>query len=156
MMSLRCITIPLVEVPHFDENNSVSWKSQMSSYLRQINPHVWWMVDTGLSHALEDCPQTQVQKKCLYLEAHPSNALSSALSAEIKNKVKMEYGWPERANLLWKVLEQMYGSSNRKKSSSRASRNISSSSTLYDQSQEGQSSFQKEETKSVSLCHTPF
>jgi hypothetical protein len=49
------------------------------------------------------------------------------------------------------VLEQMYGSSNSKKSSSSATKNISSSSTLYDQSQEGQSSFQKEEAKSTSL-----
>jgi hypothetical protein len=90
------------------------------------------MVDIGLSHALEDCPQTQTQKKYLYLEAHASNALSSALSAEIKNEVEIEYGWPERANLLWKVLEQMYGSSNSKKSLSSALKNISSSSTLYD------------------------
>jgi hypothetical protein len=109
------------------------------------------MVDVGLSHALEDCPQTQAQKKCLYLEAHAFNSLSSALSAEIKNEVKMEYGWPQWANLLWKVLEQMYGSSNSKKSSSSASDNISSPSTLFYQSQEGQSSYQKEEAKSLSL-----
>jgi hypothetical protein len=63
----------------------------------------------------------------------------------------MEYGWPERANLLWKVLEQMYGLSNSKKSSSSAPKNISSSSTLFDQSQEGQSSSQKGEAKSTSL-----
>jgi DNA-binding protein H-NS len=49
------------------------------------------------------------------------------------------------------VFEQMYGSINSKKSSSSATKNISSSSTLYDQSQEGQSSFQKEEAKSTSL-----
>jgi hypothetical protein len=91
-MSLPCITIPSVEVPHFDENDFVSWKYQLSSYLREINPQVWWMVDICLSHAFEDCPQTQAQKKCLYLEAHASNALSSALSAEIKNKVEMEHG----------------------------------------------------------------
>jgi hypothetical protein len=90
-------------------------------------------------------PLNTSTKKCLYLEAHISNALSSVLSAEIKNKVKMEYGWSERANLLWKVLEQMYDSSNSKKSSSSAMKNISSSSRLYDQSQEGQSSSQKEE-----------
>jgi hypothetical protein len=123
----------------------------MSSYLSEMNPQVWWMVDIGLSHALEDCPQTQAQKKYLYLEAYASNALSSALSIEIKNEIKMEYGWPKRANLLWKVLEQIYGSSNSKKSSSSAMKNILSSSTLYDQSQEGQSSYQKEEAKSTSL-----
>jgi hypothetical protein len=58
------------------------------------------MVDVVLSNALEDCPQTQAQKKCLYLEAHASNALSNALSAEIKNEIEMEYGWLERANLI--------------------------------------------------------
>jgi hypothetical protein len=81
---------------------------------------------------LEDCPQTQAQKKCLYLKVHTSNDLSSALSAEIKNKVEIEYAWPERANPLWKVLEQMYDSNNSKKLSSNAMKNISSLSTLYD------------------------
>jgi hypothetical protein len=40
-----------------------------STYLHEMNSQVWWMVNVGLSHALEDCPQTQAQKKCLYLEA---------------------------------------------------------------------------------------
>jgi hypothetical protein len=59
MMSLPCITVLLVQVPHFDGTNFVSRNSQMSSYLCEMNPIVWWMVDVGLSHALEDCPQTQ-------------------------------------------------------------------------------------------------
>jgi hypothetical protein len=150
MMSLPYITIPSVEVPHFDENDFVSWKYQLSSYLRELNPQVWWMIDIDLSHTLEDCPQTQGQKKCLYLEAHASNALSSALSAEIKDETEMEDGWLERANLLWKVLKQMYGSSNSKRSTSSAPENISSSSTHCDQDQEEQSSIQKE-LNSVSL-----
>jgi hypothetical protein len=49
------------------------------------------------------------------------------------------------------VPEQMYGSSNSKKSPSSAPENILSSSTLFDQSQEGQSISQKEEAKSASL-----
>jgi hypothetical protein len=89
MMPLPCITIPSVEVPHFDENNFVSWKSQMTSYLREVNPQVWWIVDICLSHTLDDCPQIQGQNKCLYLEAHASNALSSVLSAEIKNEIEI-------------------------------------------------------------------
>jgi hypothetical protein len=40
MMLLPCITIPSVEVPHIDGTNFVSWKSQMSSYLCEINPQV--------------------------------------------------------------------------------------------------------------------
>jgi hypothetical protein len=99
---------------------------------------------------LEDCPQTQAQKKCLYLKAHASNALSSALSVEIKDKIKIEFGWSERANLLWKVLEQMYGSSNSKRSSSSVLENVSSSSTHFQDKK--QSSVQKEEkVKSISL-----
>jgi hypothetical protein len=38
--------------------------------------------------------------KCLYLKAHASNALSSALSAKIKDEIEMEYGSLERANIL--------------------------------------------------------
>jgi hypothetical protein len=84
-MSLPCITVLLVEVAHFDGTNFILWKSQMSSYLHEMNPQVWWMLDVRLSHALDDCSQTQRRKKCLYLKAHASNALSSALSAEIKD-----------------------------------------------------------------------
>jgi hypothetical protein len=58
-MSLSCISIPLVEVPHFDGNDFVLWKSQMSIYLREINPQVWLMADVDLFYTLEDCPQTQ-------------------------------------------------------------------------------------------------
>jgi hypothetical protein len=72
----------------------------MSSYLREMNHHVWWILDIGVSHTLEDCPQTQGQKKYLYLKAHASNALSSALSAEIKDEIEMEYDLLKRANLL--------------------------------------------------------
>jgi hypothetical protein len=102
------------------------------------------MVDVGLSHALEDYPQTQAQKKCLYLETHASNALSCALSAEIKEEIKMVYGLIERANLLWKALEQMIGSSDDKRSSStNILENVSSSSIHIDQDQEEQSSGKK-------------
>jgi hypothetical protein len=125
MMSLPYITMSSVEVPHFDGTNFVSWKYQMSSYLREGNLQVWWMVDVALSHILEDYPQIEAQKKCIYLKAHVSNVLSSALSAEIKDEIEMEYGLLERANLLWKVLEQMLGSSNDKRSLSNVPENIS-------------------------------
>jgi hypothetical protein len=122
----------------------------MSSYLREINPKVWWMADVSISHVLEDYPQTQVQKKCLYLKAHASNALSSVLSVEIKDNIKMEYGLLERANLLWKTLEQMFDSSNNKRSSlTSILENVSSSSIHIYQDQEEQSSIQKEKVKST-------
>jgi hypothetical protein len=98
------------------------------------------MVDVGFSKSLEDCPQTHAQKKCLYFKVRTSNALSSALSAEIEDEIEMKYGLLERANLLWKMLEQMYGSINSKRSSSSAPENILSSSTHFNQDQEEQSS----------------
>jgi hypothetical protein len=64
----------------------------------------------------------------------------------------MEYGLLERANLLWKTLEEMFGSNNDKISSSTSILgNISSSSIHIDQDQEEQSSIQQEEVKSASL-----
>jgi hypothetical protein len=73
------------------------------------------------------------------------------LTAEVEDVIKMEYGLLESANLLWKVLEKMFGSSNDKRSSSNALENISSSSIHIDQEQEEQPSVQKEEVKSASL-----
>jgi hypothetical protein len=106
------------------------------------------MVDICFSHSLEDCPQNQVQEKYLYLELHASKALSSALSAEIEDMIKMEYGLLESINLLWKALEQMFGSSNDKRSSStNIPENVSSSSRHIDQDQEEQSRIQKEKVK---------
>jgi hypothetical protein len=58
----------------------------------------------------------------------------------------------ESVNLLWKTLEQIYDSSNDKRSSSiNVTENISSSSINIDQDQEEQSSVQKEKVKFASL-----
>jgi hypothetical protein len=73
------------------------------------------------------------------------------LTAEIKDEIEIEYVWPERANLLWKVLEQMYSSSNSQRSSSSVSEDISPSSINIDQGQEEQSHIQEEKVESVSL-----
>jgi hypothetical protein len=150
-MSLSRFTVSSVEVGHFDGTNFVSWKSQMSSYLYEINHQVWWMVDVGSSHILEDCPQTQAQKNFLYLEAHTSNILSSAFSAEIKDEIEIEYGLLDRVNLLRKVFEQIFDSSNDKRSSSSVPENMSSSSIHIDHNQEEQLSIEKDKVKSVSL-----
>jgi hypothetical protein len=150
-MSLPRFTVSSVEVRHFDGTNFVSWKSQMSSYLYEINPQVWWMVDVGSSHILEDCPQTQAQKNFLYLEAHTSNILSSVFSAEIKDEIEIEYGLLDRVNLLRKVFEQIFDSSNDKRSSSSVPENMSSSSIHIDHNQEEQLSIEKDKVKSVSL-----
>jgi hypothetical protein len=105
-----------------------------------MNPQIWWMIDVVIFHALENCPQTQAQKKYIYLEAHASNALSSVLSAEIKDEIEIEYGLCERVNLLWKALDEMFGSNNDNRSSSTSiPENISLSSIHIDRDQEEQS-----------------
>jgi hypothetical protein len=73
------------------------------------------------------------------------------LNTEIKDEIKMEYVWLERANLLWKVLEQMYGLSNSQRSSSSVPENISSSSINIDQGQKDQSCTQEEKVEYASL-----
>jgi hypothetical protein len=74
------------------------------------------------------------------------------LSAEVEDIIKIEYGLLKSANLLWNALEQMYGSSNDKRSSStNVPENISSSSMHIDQDQEEQSSVQKGKVKFASL-----
>jgi hypothetical protein len=66
------------------------------------------------------------------------------LNVEIKEEIKMEYGLLERANLLWNVIEQMFGSSDDKRLiSTNIPENVSSSSIHIDQDQEEQSSVQK-------------
>jgi hypothetical protein len=57
------------------------------------------MVDVGFSHALEDCPQTQASEKGLNLKSHAFEALSSALSVEIEDMIKIEHGLLKSANL---------------------------------------------------------
>jgi hypothetical protein len=73
------------------------------------------------------------------------------LNAEIKDDIEMKYGLLERANILWKALEQMYGSRNDMRSLSNVLENVSSSSIHTDQDHEEHSSVQREEVKSASL-----
>jgi hypothetical protein len=80
------------------------------------------------------------RKRNVYISKSMHLMLSSALSVEIKDEIEMEYGLLERANLLWKVLEQMFVSSNNKIVSSNVLENISSSSIYINQDQETQSS----------------
>jgi hypothetical protein len=62
------------------------------------------------------------------------------LSAEIKDGIEIEYGLCERVNLLWKALDEMFGSNNDNRSSSTSiPENISLSSIHIDRDQEEQS-----------------
>jgi hypothetical protein len=56
---------------------------------------------------LECLPSNTSIKKCIYLEAHASNILSSVLSAKIKEEIKMKYGLVEKANVWLKRWQEI-------------------------------------------------
>ena len=139
-MSLPTIANPSFELPRSDGVIFDSWKNVMSSYLRAMSPQIWWIVDIGFSHDLGDHPPTKAQEKCLYLEAHAFNALSSALSVEVEDVILKKYGHLKGAHLIWNALEEMYGSSNNEKSLLECElENISSSASSNEQQQDEQS-----------------
>jgi hypothetical protein len=86
-----------------------------------------------LFSCLGGLPSNSNKEQCLYLKVHTSKFLSSALNTEMEYIIKIEYGLLESVNILWKTLEQIYDSSNDKRSSSiNISKNISLSSIHID------------------------
>jgi len=75
------------DAPIFDGTNYAHWKIHMSSYFRAMSPKIWWIIDVGFSHALDDHAPTKGQEKCLHLDAQATNALFSALSVDVFYKV---------------------------------------------------------------------
>jgi predicted MarR family transcription regulator len=59
-----------------------------------------------LFNALEDCPQTQEQDKCLYIKMHASKVLSSALSVEVEDMIETEYGLVESGIFFGKCMSK--------------------------------------------------
>src|SRR5579859_3364716 len=75
------------ETPYFDGTNYALWKLGMSTYFHAMSPKIWWIVDVGFSHALDDNAPTNAQGKCVHLDAQATNALFSALSVDVFYKV---------------------------------------------------------------------
>ena len=44
-----------------------------------ICPQMWWMVDVGFSHVLDEDNLTQAQEKCLDLDIHATNIMYRSL-----------------------------------------------------------------------------
>src|SRR5579883_1400904 len=59
----------------------------MTTYFRAMSPKIWWIVDVGFSHALDDDAPTNAQEKCLHLDVQATNVLFSALSVDVFYKV---------------------------------------------------------------------
>jgi len=51
-----------VECPHiFDGTHFAQWRNWMTCNFKFISPQIWWMVDVGLSHVLDEENLTQAQ-----------------------------------------------------------------------------------------------
>ena len=91
------------ETPYFDGTNYALWKLGMTTYFRAMSPKIWWIVDVGFSHALDDNP-TNEQEKCLHLDVQATNVLFSALSVDVFYKVCNL----KSAHDMWIELQRLY------------------------------------------------
>ncbi|TVU17092.1 hypothetical protein EJB05_33105, partial [Eragrostis curvula] len=130
---LSSISRPACDIPLFCGSNYAHWK------------------DIGFSHALDYYNLIKGQEKCLYLEAHAYNALSSALSAGVEDVIFKKFGFLESAHLLWMALKETYGSREDTLSSSEFEPEIPTSSTSFNVQEVKQSSCEANKVQSASL-----
>lgn len=90
--------------PMFDGTNYAQWKIHMISYFTAMSPKIWWIVDVGFSHALDDHAPTSGQDKCLHLDAQATNALFCGLSDDMFNEVCNL----KSAHAMWVKLKEKY------------------------------------------------
>ena len=58
-------------------------KNWMTCNFKFISPQIWWIVDVGFSHALDEKNATKAQKKCLHLDCQATNIFYQSLSDKI-------------------------------------------------------------------------
>ncbi|MVG17229.1 hypothetical protein EF849_22650, partial [Aeromonas jandaei] len=71
-----------------------------------ICPQMWWIVDVGFSHMLDEKNLTQAQEKCLDLECQATNMIFRCLRDDIFSEI-MDM---ESSHNMWKYLNEKYGS----------------------------------------------
>nr|BAD35939.1 hypothetical protein [Oryza sativa Japonica Group] len=103
-MASRDIVHTVGDPPMFDGTNYAQWKIHMFSYFKAMSPKIWWIVDVGFSHALDDRAPTSGQEKCLHLDAQATNALFCALSDDMFNEVCNL----KSAHAMWVKLKEKY------------------------------------------------
>ncbi len=96
-MASRDIVHPGGDPLIFDGTNYAQWRIHMISHFRAMSPKIWWIVDVGFSHALDERAPTSGQEKCLHLDAQATNAIFCALSDDIFS-----------AHAMWVKLKEKY------------------------------------------------
>ena len=66
---------------------------------------MWWMIDVGFSHALDEKNATQAQKKCLHLDCQAPNIIYQSLS----DKIFGEIMYMKTVHDIWLYLNLIYG-----------------------------------------------
>ena len=94
-----------VECPHiFDGTHFARWRNWMESNYKFISPQMWWIVDVGLSCAIEREDATQAQKKCLHLDCQATNILYHSMKDNIFGEI-MDM---KSAHEIWSYLIETY------------------------------------------------
>ena len=95
-----------VECPHiFDGTHFARWRNWMTCNFKFICPQMWWMVDVGFSHVLDENNLTQTQEKCLDQDIQATNILFRSLHDCILGEI-MDM---KTAHEIWSYLNEKYG-----------------------------------------------
>ncbi|OQU84886.1 hypothetical protein SORBI_3004G137601 [Sorghum bicolor] len=94
-----------VECPHiFDGTHFAQWRNWMTCNFKFISPQMWWMVDIGFSHVLDEENLTQAQEKCLHLDYQATNIFYSSMKDNIFGEI-MDI---KSAHEIWSYLNEKY------------------------------------------------
>ena len=77
----------------------------MTCNFKFISPQIWWMVDVGFSHVLDEENLTQAQEKCLHLDYQATNIFYSSMKDNIFGEI-MDM---KSAHEIWSYLNEKYG-----------------------------------------------
>ena len=77
----------------------------MTCNFKFISPQMWWIVDVGFSHVLDEKNATQAQKKCLYLDCQATNIFYQSLS----DKIFGEIMYMKTTHDIWLYVNLIYG-----------------------------------------------
>ena len=78
----------------------------MTCNFKFISPQMWWIVDVGFSHVLDEKNATKAQKKCLHLDCQATNIFYQSM----KDNIFGEIMYMKSAHDIWLYLNLIYGS----------------------------------------------
>jgi hypothetical protein len=70
-----------------------------------ISPQMWWIIDVGFSHVLDEKNATQAQKKYLHLDCQATNIFYQSMT----DKIFGEIMYMKTAHDIWLYLNLIYG-----------------------------------------------